>query len=74
MHGLCTLGATAVELGRLTGAHPADLKKLEGRFAAAIHPGESANLRAWGHTADLTFDLVKDGTPTISGGRVAFTR
>ena len=74
MHGLCTLGVAAVELARLTGAHPADLTALDGRFGAAIHPGESADLRVWGDTTDLAFELVKDGDPTITGGRAAFGR
>ena len=72
MHGLCTLAAGALECARLTGAHPADLVSLDGRFAAALHPGESPALRVWGDASDLTFELVKDGRPAISGGRVLF--
>lgn len=74
MHGLCTLAVAAVDAARLTGAHPADLTTLEGRFASAIHPGETADLRVWGDAADLAFELVKGGSPTISGGRAGFTR
>ncbi|MDH3044908.1 MULTISPECIES: MaoC/PaaZ C-terminal domain-containing protein [Gordonia] len=72
MHGLCTLGMAAVELGRAVGAHPADLTRLEGRFAAPIHPGESADLNVWDGGPGYEFELRKDGEPTITGGRATF--
>lgn len=74
MHGLCTLAVAAVELARVAGAHPADLTALEGRFAAAIHPGETVDMRIWGDTSDLAFELVKDSGSAITGGRAGFTR
>ena len=72
MHGLCTLGAAAVEVARLTGAHPADLTTLAGRFAAAVHPGEDTRVLVYGATPDLAFELVEEGKPVISGGKAAF--
>ncbi len=73
MHGLCTLGAAAVEVARLTGAHPADLTALSGRFAAAVYPGEGPRVLVYGATPDLAFELVEEGKPVISGGTAAFT-
>lgn len=72
MHGLCTLGAAAVEVARLTGAHPADLRTLDGRFAAVIHPGEQARVLVYGTTPDVAFELIKEGAAVISGGKAVF--
>ncbi|MBD0862565.1 MaoC family dehydratase N-terminal domain-containing protein [Gordonia sp. zg691] len=72
MHGLCTLGAAAVEVARLIGAHPADLRTLDGRFAATIFPGDHADLRVFGTGHAVAFELLDNDTPVISGGRAAF--
>nr|WP_202026620.1 MaoC/PaaZ C-terminal domain-containing protein [Rhodococcus sp. MS16] len=73
MHGLCTLAASTLELARVAGVHPADLVSLEGRFAAAIHPGEAPSIVAWGTPDDLAFQVHKDGQVAISGARVSFS-
>nr|WP_324188171.1 MaoC/PaaZ C-terminal domain-containing protein [Nocardia higoensis] len=72
MHGLCTLGAAALEVARLTGVHPADLNSLAGRFAAVIHPGERARIAIYGTAPQVSFELIKDGAPVVSGGRAGF--
>ncbi|WP_040801726.1 MaoC/PaaZ C-terminal domain-containing protein [Nocardia higoensis] len=72
MHGLCTLGAAAVEIARLIGAHPADLSALEGRFAAVVHPGEAARLVVFGAAPEVEFELIREGTPVISAGKAVF--
>lgn len=72
MHGLCTLGTAAVEVARLTGAHPADLQALDGRFAAVIHPGADARILVFGAVPEVAFELIKEGTPVISGGKAVF--
>ncbi|MDJ0112153.1 MaoC/PaaZ C-terminal domain-containing protein, partial [Rhodococcus erythropolis] len=73
MHGLCTLAASTLELARVAGVHPADLVSLEGRFAAAIHPGESPSIVAWGTPDDLAFQVTKGDQVAISGARVSFS-
>lgn len=72
MHGLCTLGAAAVEVARSVGAHPADLRTLDGRFAAVIHPGETARVLVFGAAPEVAFELIKEGTPVVSAGRAVF--
>ena len=73
MHGLCTLAASTLELARVAGVHPADLVSLEGRFAAAIHPGEAPSIVAWGTPDDLAFQVTKGDQVAISGARVSFS-
>ncbi len=46
MHGLCTLAASTLPLARELGVHPADLKELQGRFAAPMFP-VTPRLKAW---------------------------
>ncbi|NLU81673.1 MaoC/PaaZ C-terminal domain-containing protein [Rhodococcus sp. HNM0569] len=72
MHGLCTLAASTLELARATGAHPADLRTLDGRFAAPLFPGQTPGYRAWGDRGELAFELDLDGTAVIAGGRATF--
>jgi acyl dehydratase len=72
MHGLCTLAASTLELARALDVHPADLVRLEGRFAAPVYPGDAPSLRAWGDAGDATFELVQDDRPLIAGARAAF--
>lgn len=72
MHGLCTLGAAAVEVARLTGAHPADPTGLEGRFTAAAHPGETARILIFGTAPESTFELLEADTPVIAAGKAVF--
>jgi acyl dehydratase len=72
MHGLCTLAASALELARALDVHPADLARLEGRFAAPVYPGDTPSLRAWGDVRDASFELVRDDAPVIAGARAEF--
>lgn len=44
LHGLCTLGLAAVAVAEHTGAHPADLVSLCGRFAAPVTPGDTVTI------------------------------
>ncbi len=72
MHGLCTLAASTLPLARELGVHPADLKELQGRFAAPMFPGDTAELKAWGDASGLSFELVREGKAAISGGYAVF--
>jgi acyl dehydratase len=71
LHGLCSLAAITLGVARHTGAHPADLEALSGRFAAPVFPGEqlAVHLVAGEET---TFDATVADRTVISAGRVAF--
>lgn len=47
LHGLATLSAATLVLAEGAGAHPADLRRLEGRFVAPVFPGETLEVRGW---------------------------
>lgn len=72
MHGLCTMAAATLPLAAHLGAHPADLKELSGRFAAPVFPGDALELSTWRDGEHVDFELAKDGTSVISGGRLRF--
>jgi acyl dehydratase len=72
MHGLCTLAASTVALARELDVDPADLVRLEGRFAAPVYPGDAPSLRAWGDRRDASFELVAGDRAVIAGARASF--
>ncbi|MGW1229232.1 MaoC/PaaZ C-terminal domain-containing protein [Streptomyces sp. NPDC001478] len=74
LHGLCTLAATLLPLADLTGAHPADLRELDARFAAPVFPGDRLDARAWHDAQDgaLLFEASAGDRTVLSGGRVRF--
>ncbi|MEN0139917.1 MAG: MaoC/PaaZ C-terminal domain-containing protein [Rhodococcus sp. (in: high G+C Gram-positive bacteria)] len=72
MHGLCTLAASTVALARELDVHPAELVRLEGRFAAPVYPGDAPSLRAWGDAGDASFELLTGDRPVIAGARASF--
>ncbi|WP_137723070.1 MaoC/PaaZ C-terminal domain-containing protein [Prescottella subtropica] len=74
MHGLCTLAASTLPLARELGVHPADLLELQGRFAAPMFPGDTAQVRAWGDADGVAFELVRDGKAAISGAHAVFAK
>lgn len=65
LHGLATLAAAAVVLADRVGAHPADLSRLEGRFAAPVFPGETVVVDAWD---DGAFRVRSERGVAIDGG------
>ncbi|NDZ80999.1 enoyl-CoA hydratase [Streptomyces sp. SID10853] len=88
LHGLCSMAAATLPLARAVGAHPADLVRLEGRFAAPVFPGDRLTARAWkpggtrlsgpgaepaASSAELRFELLGGGRPVVSGGRAGFS-
>ncbi|TWH38577.1 acyl dehydratase [Rhodococcus rhodochrous J38] len=72
LHGLCTLAAATLPLADMLGVHPADLTALFGRFAAPVFPGDTAQVRAWGDSTDVRFDVVTEAGAVLSGGRAVF--
>ncbi|ANH37020.1 MaoC like domain protein [Nocardioides dokdonensis FR1436] len=70
LHGLASLVGASLPLARSLGAHPADVRLLEGRFAAPVFPGDVLEVDSWaGDTdRDLRFAVTTDTRLAISGG------
>lgn len=68
LQGLATLAGALIPLADAQSKHPADLRELEGRFAGPVVPGDALLIRSWGDS----FDVEKDGTAVISGGKAVF--
>lgn len=69
LQGLCTLAAATLPLADARGAHPADLRRLTGRFSGPVVPGDVLTVRSWDGPA---FDVVRAGTPVISDAMAQF--
>lgn len=69
LHGLATLAATTLVAAEATGAHPADLVRLEGRFAGPVFPGERLTVAGWG---DGGFEVVSERGPALTAGHLVF--
>jgi acyl dehydratase len=74
LHGLCTLAGAVLRLADALGIHPADLAEIDGRFAAPVLPGEVLDIAAWQDADQAAFEVVREGQPVLSGGRVRFVR
>jgi acyl dehydratase len=72
LHGLCTLAAITLPLARETGAHPADLVALDGRFAAPVFPGDRMTVTGWQEAGAVLFEAAVGGTTVVAGGRAQF--
>lgn len=73
LHGLCTLAAANLAIGRATDSDPTTLSELTGRFAAPVLPGEHLDLRLWRNGDAIDFDAVRGGASVLSACRVRFT-
>lgn len=69
LHGLATLSTATLALAERAGAHPADLTRLEGRFASPVFPGETLRLQGWEAGA---FEVASDRGPAITAGLARF--
>ncbi|QKG21897.1 MaoC/PaaZ C-terminal domain-containing protein [Actinomadura verrucosospora] len=72
MHGLCTLAAVTLPLAAAVGAHPADLRELEARFASPVFPGDKLAVEAWKSGDGTAFEASVDGTTVLSAAHAAF--
>lgn len=72
LHGLATLATVTLALADELDVHPADLTRLEGRFAAPVFPGDALAVTAWTGGDTARFDVTADGRPAVRGGVVAF--
>ncbi|MDF1604725.1 MaoC/PaaZ C-terminal domain-containing protein [Nocardioides sp. YIM 152315] len=73
LHGLCSLAAVTLGVARTVGAHPADLRELEARFAAPVFPGDVLDVT---HEAapggGRAFTATVGDRQVLTGGRVVF--
>jgi acyl dehydratase len=72
LHGLCTLATVALPLAGRTGAHPADLVALDGRFTAPVFPGDRLQVSGWRAGEAVLFEAAVEGTTVVAGGRAQF--
>lgn len=72
LHGLCTLAAVVLRIAAVTGAHPADLVELGGRFAAPVLPGQRLDVQLWRGATDTAFRAVHEGAAVLTAGTVRF--
>lgn len=76
LHGLSTLAAVTLALADEHGAHPADLTRLEGRFAAPVFPGDVLDVSAWTEVSTdrlgAAFEVTSAERPAVRGGSVTF--
>jgi acyl dehydratase len=72
LHGLSTLASITLAVADEVGAHPADLTRLEGRFAAPVFPGDALEVTAWTRGRTARFEAVADGRPAVRGGTATF--
>jgi MaoC like domain len=69
LQGLCTLALVTLPLARSLRAHPADLKKLGGRFTGVVIPGDELAVR---YDAGGWFEVHDGDELVISSGTVVF--
>lgn len=70
LQGLATLSAATLAVAEQQGAHPADLTRLEGRFAAPVFPGETLQVRGW---AGAGFDVVSSRGAVLTACHADFS-
>ncbi len=67
LHGLATMGITAVVAAGAVSAHPADLSAATVRFSKPVYPGCRLRIDAETHDATARVEASVDGTTTMSG-------
>ncbi|MFD4422948.1 MaoC/PaaZ C-terminal domain-containing protein [Agromyces sp. NPDC058484] len=69
LQGLCTLAAATLTLADLSGAHPAELTRLDGRFSGPVVPGDELTVRSW---PDASFEVLRGDHPVITDAKAVF--
>lgn len=72
LHGLATLASVSLAVAGEVGAHPADLTRLEARFAAPVFPGDVLDVTTWADGTTSRFEAVADGRPALLGGLASY--
>ncbi|WP_029144859.1 MaoC/PaaZ C-terminal domain-containing protein [Microbacterium luticocti] len=70
LQGLCTMAAATIPVADARGAHPAELRHLEGRFSGPVVPGDVLTIDSWD---DGAFVVAHDGVAVISEGKAEFS-
>jgi acyl dehydratase len=78
LHGLCTLGTTALAIARDLSVAPWELSELDTRFAAPVYPGQSLDIATWPADADADrrsfgFGVSVDSSDVLTRGRITFS-
>ncbi|MCZ4548631.1 MaoC/PaaZ C-terminal domain-containing protein [Gordonia rubripertincta] len=78
LHGLCTLGTTALAIARDLTAAPWELSELEARFTAPVYPGQALSISSWatgGGSGRSTFgfDASVEDSDVLTRGRISFS-
>lgn len=73
VHGLCTLGFAARDLGSVIDAKSWELKEVQARFSQPVMPGSTLESRAYDVAAcSVRFQTSVDGQPVLKGGQARF--
>lgn len=71
LHGLCTLAATTLAVARRYDADPADLRRLEARFAGPVFPGDRLSVDCW-ETGGIAFAAEAGERPVLTDAEAGF--
>lgn len=66
LHGLCTLGAVVLAVGRAVGS-PTALRSLSARFAAPVYPGDTIDVCGWRDGESIAFAAAAGATDVLKG-------
>jgi acyl dehydratase len=70
LHGLCTLGAVALNVTRALGGAPASLAELAVRFSSPVLPGAVIDVSCWREPVDVRFIAAVGDVEALSAGRL----
>jgi acyl dehydratase len=70
LHGLCTLGAVALNVTRALERPPASLAELAVRFSSPVLPGAVIDVSCWREPADVRFIAAVGDAEALSAGRL----
>lgn len=77
LHGLCTLGTTALAIACDLAVDPWELSELDARFAAPVYPGQSLDIATWpadtgSGGSSFSFGASVDKADVLTRGRISF--
>lgn len=72
LHGLATMGNTALALADALGRPQHELTELSVRFAAPVYPGAAIELSVWDEDGGIRFVAGADGAEVLKGGLARF--
>ena len=72
LHGLASYGVAAIAVARALDRSPAQVKRLDCRFAGVVFPGDQLNFRIWRTEQGAVFQALVGERKTLDQGRIAF--